>query len=233
MSLFRTTTITCPSCGTTMQIDESDSVNGDRRPDLRQAIIDRTFQVFPCPSCDKPVRMQPQFNYLETGANLWVAAFPGAMMPDYIAVEDTVTAIFDNIYGAGAMQSAREIGKTLDLRLTFGWPGLREKLVLRSAGLDDVAVEMMKLDLLRRLPEVTMGPGIELRVIEVTEDGLQCAWVQTDSEAVMRAFTANRALYDSVLDNPEGWAPIRADLTNGPFVDIQKLYMGEGRAAAE
>lgn len=232
MSLFRATTITCPSCGTSMPIDESDSVNGDRRPDLRQEIIDGSFQVFACPSCDQPVRMQPQFNYLETGANLWVAAFPGPMMPDYIAIEDKVSAIFDKAYGEQAMASAREIGKTLDLRLTFGWPALREKLVLREAGLDDVVVEMMKLDLLRRLPEAKMGPGIELRVVGVTGDGLQCVWLQTESEAVMQAFAANRALYESVANNPEGWAPIRADLTNGPFVDIQKLYIGEGRAAA-
>ena len=39
------------------------------------------------------------------------------------------------------------------------------------------------------------------------------------------------ALYDEIAANQPGWAKIRARLTDGPFVDMQKLYMGEGRAA--
>ena len=64
------------------------------------------------------------------------------------------------------------------------------------------------------------------------DDTLSFAWIDTVTEEVAEQFGASRALYDAIAANPDGWAPIRAQLTDGPFVDMQKLYMGEGRAAA-
>jgi len=233
MSLFRSTSITCPSCGVDIAFEECDSVNADRRPDLRAAILDGTFQSLPCPGCGEVVRMEPQFNYLEVGASHWIAVFPGRMMPDYIEVEDAISEVFDTSYGSRALPSAREIGAGLKVRLVFGWPALVEKLVLRAAGLDDVTVELLKLDLMRRLPQADMGPGRELRVTSVEEGALTFAWILTEQEVPMDGFAADRALYDAIEGAPEAWAPIRAQLTDGPFVDMQKLFMGKGRAAAE
>ena len=233
MSLFRSTAIACPSCGADIAFDECDSVNADRRPDLREAILDGTFQTVPCPDCGEIVRMEPQFNYLEVGAGLWIAVFPGRMMPDYIEVEDAITEVFETSYGSRALPSAREIGEGLDVRLVFGWPALVEKLVLRAAGLDDTTVELLKLDLMRRLPQADMGPGRELRVTSVEGDALNFAWILTEQEVPMDGFAADRTLYDVIDEAPEAWAPIRAQLADGPFVDMQKLFMGEGRAAAE
>ncbi|TDK51052.1 CpXC domain-containing protein [Antarcticimicrobium luteum] len=233
MSLFRSTVIACPSCGADIPFEECDSVNADRRPDLREAILEGSFQSLPCPGCGETVRMEPQFNYLEVGAGLWIAVFPGRMMPDYIAVEDAITEVFETSYGARALPSAREIGAGLDVRLVFGWPALTEKLVLRAAGLDDVTVELLKLDLMRRLPEADMGPGRELRVTSVEQDALNFVWILTEREVPMDGFAAHRALYDAIEEAPGAWAPIRAQLTDGPFADMQKLFIGEGRAAAE
>ncbi|MDX2482028.1 MAG: CpXC domain-containing protein [Pseudodonghicola sp.] len=233
MSLFRSTAIACPSCGADIAFEECDSVNADRRPDLREEILAATFQSVACPACDKTVRMEPQFNYLEVGAGQWIAVFPGRMLPDYIEIEDAITEVFDTSYGARALPAAREIGADLDVRLVFGWPALVEKLVLRAAGLDDGTIELLKLDLMRRLPEAEMGPGRELRVTSVEDDALNFSWLLTEAEVPMEGFAANRALYDAIADAPEPWAPIRAQLSDGPFVDMQKLFMGEGRAAAE
>ncbi|MCA0872559.1 CpXC domain-containing protein [Seohaeicola saemankumensis] len=233
MSLFRPASITCPACDTLIEVEESDSVNADRRPDLREAIIDGTFQQMNCPSCDVQIRLEPQFNYLEVGQSLWIAVFPPRMMPEYIEVEDSITDVFDNAYGKHAQPSARVIGDDLDVRLVFGWPALREKLVVRAAGLDDTLVELLKLDLMRRLPEAELGTGRELRVLAVDDDVLSFAWILPETETEMERFACDRALYDAIAGNPDGWAPIRAQLTDGPFVDMQKLYMGEGRDAAE
>ncbi|MGD9864148.1 MAG: CpXC domain-containing protein [Pseudodonghicola sp.] len=233
MSLFRSTMITCPACGADIDFRECDSVNADRRPDLRAQILDGTFQTVSCPACSETVRMEPQFNYLEVGAGLWIAVFPGRMMPDFLAIEDTITEVFETSYGARALPSAREVGAGLDVRLVFGWPALVEKLVLRAAGLDDAVVELMKLDLMRRLPQAEMGPGRELRVTAVRDGDLVFDWILTGPEVSTEGFAASRMLYDAIAGAPGPWAPIRAQLTDGPFVDMQKLFMGEGRAAAE
>lgn len=233
MSLFRETMVRCPKCDQQIRFQESDSVNGDRRPDLRAAIIDGSFQSVRCPDCEKVIRMEPQFNYLDVGNGLWIAAFPGRMLADYLTLEDTISDVFATAYGSRAQPSARAIGDGLDTRLTFGWSAIREKLVLRLGGLDDVIVELLKLDLLRRLPDAQMGPGVELRVVAVHDNDLAFAWILTEKEATLQEFTVLRHLYDAIADTPDGWARIQTQLTNGPFVDMQKLYIGNGRGGAE
>lgn len=232
MSLFETTSIQCSVCEKTTDFQAAGSVNADRRPDLREEILANTFQTVACPSCGAAMRLEPIMNYLDVENGLWLAAYPARQIGDYLALEDAVQGLFDASYGAAASESAQEVGALLQPRLTFGWPGTREKLLLRQNGLDDVAIEMLKLELLRRLPEAPLRPGVDLRVIDMTEDTLSFAWIETDSEEVLQEFGCNRALLAEIEGNPEGWAAIRASLTGGLFVDMQKLYLGEGRDAA-
>lgn len=65
------------------------------------------------------------------------------------------------------------------------------------------------------------------------DEALSVAWVLPDAGAEMDRFAVDRALYDAIADNAKAWAPVYAQLTNGPFVDMQKLFLGEGRDAAE
>lgn len=232
MSLFEMTSITCPSCGTTTDFQAAGSVNADRRPDLREEILANTFQTVACPTCREAMRLEPVVNYLDVENGLWIAAYPPRQIADYLDREDEVQALFDQSYGPDASQSAQEVGALLRPRLIFGWPALREKLVLQMNGLDDVSVEMLKLDLLRRLPQAPLRPGVELRLIDVTDDALGFVWVETASEVVLQTFSAQRLLLDHIMGDTEGWNDIRQSLTGGMFVDMQKLYLGEGRDAA-
>ena len=45
MSLFNPAAAQCPNCGTAQDVQLVGSINADRRPDLRQQILDRTFQA--------------------------------------------------------------------------------------------------------------------------------------------------------------------------------------------
>ena len=109
---------------------------------------------------------------------------------------------------------------------------MRKKILVESLGIDDVTVELLKFDLLRRLPEAPFAPAIELRVVAGDCDSLDFAWVNSGSEEVIQSLSANRELLDEIAGNQTGWAKVRGQLTNGPFVGIQKLYMGEGREVA-
>ncbi|KIN70286.1 CpXC domain containing protein [Sulfitobacter noctilucae] len=232
MSLFETTTIQCPACATTSDFEAAGSVNADRRPDLRDAILDNTFQNVTCPSCGEAMRLEPVLNYLDVELGLWLAAYPPRQIGDYLALEDQVQGLFDESYGAAASEAAQTVGASLRPRLTFGWPGTCEKLLLQQHGLDDVAIELLKLDLLRRLPEAPLRPGVELRVERVSEAGFDFIWIETASEDILQRFQAKRALLSEIEANPDGWAPLRSSLTQGLFVDMQKLYLGAGRDAA-
>ncbi|NEK24102.1 hypothetical protein GV827_17075 [Sulfitobacter sp. JBTF-M27] len=232
MSLFTTTTIECSECQTTSDFQAAGSVNADRRPDLRDDILNNSFQSVNCPSCDAEMRLEPLFNYLDMEFGLWLAAYPPRQITDFRTLEKEVQALFDESYGAKATPSAQEVGADLRPRLTFGWPATREKLLLRKSGLDDVSIEMLKLDLLRRVPEAPLQAGIELRVVDVAPDTLTLVWIDMMTEDVSQQIEVDRALLLEIEANPEGWNPIRTDLTKGMFVDMQKLYMGVGQDAA-
>ena len=232
MSLFDGITIQCPVCDTLADFDAAGSVNADRRPDLREDILQDRFQVLACPRCGEPMRLEPLFNYLDMEHGLWLAAYPPGRIGDHLALEDEVQDLFDRSYGAQATPAAQEVGEGLRPRLTFGWPATREKLFLRQHDLNDISVEMMKLDLLRRLPEAPLRPGVELRLVDVLDNTFAMIWIETAAEEVVQEFEVSRALLAEIEGDPEPWEPVRRSLTSGIFVDMQKLYLGEGRDAA-
>lgn len=224
MSLFTTSNVSCPVCGTVVQMMAAGSINADRRPDLRQAILDDSFQIVTCGSCALSFRLEPEFNYLDVGRGQWLAALPARRIADLAEAEAETRQVFDASYGPAARPAAQEVGKLLQLRLTFGWPGTREKLLLRDLGLDDVIIEMVKLDLMRRLPSAPLVEFMELRVQGMADGVIQFAFVNAETEEVDQSFGANRQLYDDIAAQSDAWATIRARLTAGPFVDMQRLY---------
>ncbi len=232
MSLFHPVNLVCPHCGKAVTMQAVGSVNADRRPDFRDDILEDRFQDTICESCGKGFRLQPEFNYLDVGRGQWIAAMPGPRMPDYLEVEDEVLAVFESSYGAAAPPAARDIGAGLTRRLTFGWPALREKIIAQEAGIDDVALEILKLDMLRSMDQARLGPGVELRLVRDLGADLAFVWLATASEvSAGDGFLVARYAYDAVAADPEPYAELRASLSDGPFVDMQKLYIGRGRGA--
>jgi hypothetical protein len=232
MSLFHSINVDCPFCKDTVTVMAAGSVNADRRPDFREAILEDRFQDTTCGTCNKSFRLQPEFNYLDAGRGQWIAAMPAARMPGYLQAEDDVAELFDRSYGKGAPKAAQGVGSALKMRLTFGWPAIREKLLAREHDLDDTVLEMLKLDLLRELASAPLSPGIELRLVGLTGHVMGFAWIETQSEKAIEQFTLARSWYDGITTSAEAWSATRDRLTNGAFVDMQKLYMGQGRAAA-
>ncbi len=228
MSLFTNTGITCQECEHVYTIQAVGSVNADRRPDLRDVILDDTFQENTCPNCGFTFRLEPLFNYLDVGRGEWIMSMPGRQILDYGAIEAEARTLFDDTYGANATGAAREIGDDLNPRLTFGWPAVREKILIDELGLDDVVVEMVKMDLIRRMEEAPMRPGIECRLIAMDEDRMQFRWLNTEDEEAVMGVSVGKELYDVISADNEGWAEIRAMLTAGPFVDMQRTYMSNG-----
>ena len=230
MSLFHPLNLVCPNCQAAITMPAVGSVNADRRPDLRDDILENRFQDTTCGSCGESFRLPPQFNYLGVAEGLWIAAMPGQRMPEYLTVEDEILDVFNTGYGSAAPAAAREIGAGLTVRLTFGWPAVREKILARQSGLDDVALEILKLEMLRAMPEAPLAPGIELRLVQDLGPELAFAWIATTSEGPAGdQFGVSREAYDAIAGRSADYAALREELTSGPFVDMQKLFMGRGR----
>lgn len=229
MSILRPIVVDCPNCEETYEIEVLDSINADRRGDLRAAILDDSLQVVTCPHCGTETRVDPIFNYLDSGRGAWIAALPIGQMGDWAAQEGQAREIFDLAYGSKASPSAREVGDGLKVRLVFGWPALREKLMLADAGIDDVAVELAKLAILQGHTGDHLARGDELRVTANDDETLVMTWLQPGDGVETDALKVPRALLDEVTADA-GWADLRKELTAGPFVDMQKFFVGEAAA---
>lgn len=234
MSLFSNQTLACPSCATDNVVSVVGSVNADRRPDYRDAILARSFQMTTCTNCGTEFRNEPDFTYLDMARAQWIAALPARNLIDFLDEETRASETFAQSFGARATPEARTIGADLNMRVTFGWPALREKIVAQDLGLDDVTLECMKTDLIRRLDSAPLSPGIDLRLIGLDDDNrLQMMWINALTEQGLESLTLERTLYDAIAQAGEPWNPIRDALTEGPFVDMTRLYLGQGRDAAE
>jgi uncharacterized Zn-finger protein len=225
MSIFQTTTVTCPACDAEFTIEVAVSVNADRRPDLRQEIIDGTFQVVSCPSCATSFRLQPTFTYIDVGRRQWILAHPIDALQQWQTLEAEARTVFDVAYGAGAPRLARELGKTLAARIVFGWPALREKLVCRETGLDDIGIELLKLAVIRDVPNAPLADESELRLDRVEDESLTFAWLDSSNETVLKALRMPRAAYSELADDPQPWATLRAQLAGRFFVDVNRLLV--------
>lgn len=226
MSLFQSISLKCPACGASTTMDAVGSVNADRRPDFRDDILEDRFQDTTCTECGESFRLQPDFNYLDFGRGQWIVAKPAADMPDFREIEAEVETLWAQTYGEAALPSAQELGRELTPRLTFGWPALREKIYARAHDLDDVTLEMVKVDLLRRIPDAPLAPGTEMRLESVAGDQFTFAWLDSQTETLQQRVGVNRKSYDAMRENAQAWQPIRDRIDAGSFVDMQRTFMG-------
>lgn len=222
MSLFKPFDTPCPNCGTVAELDVFSSVNGDRRPDLTDDIINGTLQRHTCANCGTEFRPEPSINYLSMGEGLWLMARPLPEMAHWDAEEEDAAASFDMAYGGGAPASAKEIGDLLTVRLTFGWAAFREKVLIAQHGLNDVTVELMKLAIIRNRPGAPLAPGVELRLLNVRGDTFDMGWVNAVTNEGVDLFQAQKALYDDIEGDP-AWDDLRTSITAGCFVDTARL----------
>jgi hypothetical protein len=232
MSLMKTTALDCPACARPLSFQTAYSVNADRRPDLRAAILDGSFQRMACPHCGAGFRLDCDFTLLDIGRGQWIVAAPVAAVADWEAREAQAREMFERAYGAEAPAIAREVGQRLRPRLVFGWPALREKLVAADHGLDDVALEAVKATVLRSSGAIPGRAIAELRLVAADGDELLLAWQRSYDGAAGEVLSAPRALHDQIAADAGGaWAPLRASFDGALFVDL-KRHLVRGRQAA-
>jgi hypothetical protein len=226
MSLFRTTELPCPSCGKPVSFEAVHSVNADRRPDLRDAIVEGSFQRETCASCGTEFRLDPEFTYMDLGRNLWIAVYPLDQLENWREVEESVSKTFDLAFGSGAPQAARDLGVNLKPRVVFGWPALWEKIAANQHGLDDVQVAMLEIALLKNAPDSPLGEDTELRLLDAPDDGkneLSFAWLDSNTADFLQGMRVPRELYADIGAEPESWRALRSSLSEGAFVDMKRL----------
>lgn len=228
MSLFRTTEIACPVCATKIEFELVDSVNVDRRPDLREAILGGSFQLIDCPSCKSGFRLDPEFNYLDVGRGQWIAAQPVVGATEWKEHEDGARDLFGLAYGERAEDLAKEVGAMLKPRLTFGWPALREKVLAGGNGLDDIAIEACKATAMRNTADLPFSGDADLRLIDVKDDKLVFAWVNPADNTTGEMIAMPRLLHDDIVADEDGdWYAFKADFDDALYIDLNRILVAQ------
>ena len=224
MSVFEKSSVTCPACASTVVVDLVHSVNAVRRPDLRTAILDRSFQRIACPNCSAHFRVEPMFTYLDTGRKQFIAAMPASALTTWQEAEARAQASFDKAFGKASGAGGLAVG--MQARCTFGWLGLNEKLIALEHGIDDVALEMAKLATLRAIGNVKLGVDREFRLVGATGDAIGLGWLHSSSEEIDEEYSVPRQILKDIEAAPDTWAALRDDVSGGMFVDYRRALFG-------
>lgn len=230
MSIYHPAEQPCPECGALVRYRAYESLNGDRSPKLRQAILDNTFQEETCGACGVSFRLEPELVYFDEELGLWVRVLPLEAQGDWPAAEADTRAVFVQTYGPFAPDPVQALGARLRKRVCFGWAGLREKLVCAQAGIDDATLEVAKAAMLASGQGDNADDEAELRLAVVNEDALEFVWLMGPMEVPMEGLVVPRALLDDIEGAPEAWAATREAVSGEFFVDMNRALMGEAAA---
>ena len=222
MSIFRSADVDCPSCKSIVRFELVHSVNADRRPDLRSAILDRSFQRQACPACGFVFRMEPEFSYVDVGRGQYFAVWPASRLAEWPELEKKSQEAFDRSFGRSAPKEARALGAKMAARAVFGWAGLGEKLLAAQAGIDDHTLELAKLGVIRHLDRAPVASTVEFRLVDAQADKLMLGWIRTATEELLDVVGLPRAAIAEIESSAPDWASLREDVGGGLFVDYRR-----------
>lgn len=225
MSLFLPVKASCGACGAEAEASLAASVNADRRPDLRQAILDGTFQSMACPKCGTQMRLPAHLTYIDMGRHQWILLEDAARIEQWREVEAEANALYDQAFGRDAPPMQRALGEGTPPRLVFGWPAMREKLLAEEAGLDDVVLELLKISVLRNVSSPPLGDATELRLVDTDGPHMTLRWLEAETEQGIAELPLDREVYDDIAENPAPWAELKGELQAGPFVDMRRIFL--------
>lgn len=223
MSVFTKTTMSCPACGGAVSFDLVHSVNAGRRPDLRVAILDRSFQREACPHCGTEFRVEPTFTYLDLPRKQFLGVWPVSSIDEWEAYEERTRAAFDMAFGPGS--DGAPLAEGISARCVFGWLGLNEKLIAQEHGIDDTELELAKLATLRVMGDVKLGRSREFRLVGANDSELIVGWLRTSNETIDGEYSVPRQILSDIDAAPDTWAALRANVAGSTFVDYRRALL--------
>lgn len=124
-------TVTCPHCQTENEHDVLQNINIDQNPELRESVQDLSCFRVQCPNCSEQFLAVHDTLYHDMAGEFMVWLWPNTE-------EALPKASFEPLSG-------------YRLRIVESLNDFREKIAVLEAGLDDRAIEMMKLLLFMQL----------------------------------------------------------------------------------
>lgn len=142
-------------CGESVTANLADGVNVSRTPEARDAIVSGRFHRVSCSSCKKTVTAEKSFFYTDLDRGTFIQVKPRQDRHLWRSTSQSLTRAV-----ARVPEELTRGGRKL--RVVFGMAELREKLIAEDLGLDDRAVELLKVALLNEHPFLLHRPRLRL-----------------------------------------------------------------------
>ena len=226
------------NCGVKLAVLCADSVNAERHPHMRQAVLDRQLHVFRCAACNVNIVVEHRFWYLDLARGQFYGVFPASSRAQERECAQAVHDAFQLALGERAGATARALfpSEAMHVRVCFGNEELREKIVLSEAGLLDLALEVLKARMLvemhRSGPDVARLGVQTLRLDHVEPNGdLACFFEQatTPPRPLEIGVVIPRARYEEIAAVP--WQELLAQypFASGPHVSLLRATLPGAR----
>jgi hypothetical protein len=139
----------CPTCGAVQEEKVFLSVNGARIKTAADRIIEGTWGEVTCVSCGNRYFAEPPILYSDLPGGLWIVRYPLPRRADFESLENEAAAIFQKEFLERPPAAIRDRAATVKRRICFGRWQMAEKLLAWRRGIDDRALECLKLALSR------------------------------------------------------------------------------------
>lgn len=225
MSQTATHEVRC-RCGATVSVFCADSINAERHPHMRDAILSRTLHVFQCAACLGSIAVDKPLLYVDLERRQLYGVHPASERALERRHGDELIEVWSKSVGDQAGAAARSLfdGDNFHVRLCYGLEELREKLVAHDAGLRDLVIEALKSSALAATEELQRLDVITLRFDGVNDSG-QLVFVAeraTDPPTVLEVgLVIDRARYDALA--ALSWQELLAKfpgIAAGPHVSL-------------
>jgi hypothetical protein len=217
LSIFRDRTVVCPRCEAPATHRLAISVNLPRVPEVRAAILAGSFQAFVCAACGERFVVDGPFMAIDMAARRWIMVWPAAWESSWRSLEAKPEETFREAVAENAPPMIRATAEGYVVRAVFGLGALADKLRCLEAGLDDRALEALKLDLMRSATEVGFHAGARLLLTYAAERELLLGNGRVE-------LAVPRARVEELARDP-AWSKAIASLSEGPYVDTGRLLV--------
>lgn len=209
MSANETVEINCPRCGKVGNFTVWHSINTETDPEMRYAVRDGSAFVYECRKCGHRIPVNYGFLYHQVEDRMMLH-----YCPDDDAVKECLL-----IYGKNGKMREMQLEGYLS-RIVRSINELREKLFIFDAGLDDRAIEVIKLLYMSEFDSTNPDAAVDRALCGIIENKLMVELISRNRS--IGTFEADMSLYDQIADLvDERCPPLRSD---EPLIDLTWAY---------
>ena len=167
MSIAEAQTVACPECAAPQAVLLGESVNIQRSPAWRQAVLDGTFHRFACTACGASFTVERDVLYADLLHGVLIGCFSRARRGELASLEEQLVETWVTAVETEAPPAVAAQFEGPGPRVVFGLAELRQKVVCFDAQLDDRLVEAVKLALLEGVPGAAAAGVADLLLVAV------------------------------------------------------------------